>query len=470
MGAATRYAVLVGIPAALLLAVLHAAGHPAAADAPGWHPAAPAAGPVRLLAQVVVILAAARITGGLAARAGQPRVVGEMAAGLLLGPSLLGRAAPDAYGALFEPASLAPLQAVGQVGLVFYMFVVGLELDLGLLRGRGRAAVLVSHGSIVGPFLLGTLLAPWLYGRFAPPGTPFTGFALFLGTAMSVTAFPVLARIIAERGLAGTRVGALALACAAVDDVTAWTLLAAVVLLVRGPHGALPLPATLAGSLAFAALMLAAVRPALARAGARPGGDGRLTHERMAALLLFPLACALTTEWLGIHALFGAFLAGAVFPRRHPLARALARRLADFTVVFFLPLFFALTGLRVHFGPGAGWGDWKVFLAVVAVAAAGKLGGAALAARLSGMGWREAAAVGVLMNTRGLVELVVLNVGLEAGVISTGLFSVMVVMALATTAATAPLLAAIGPSRAPAAAGAGRVGIRPMRPLAGNRT
>lgn len=393
-----------------------------------------------LLAQIGVILAAARGVGLLCRRIRQPQVVGEMVAGILLGPSLLGWAFPDLSARLFPPASLGFLGALSQVGLLVYMFMVGLELDLRVLRERGRTAIATSNASMAAPLLLGVLLAFFLYSRLADPGVPFAAFALFMGAAMSVTAFPVLARILDERGLTGTPLGALSLACAAVGDVTAWCLLAGVVLLVRADPGGLPLWAMLAGSVAFVLFAVFGARRLLAgveRAFRRRGG---LSQDRLALVLGVALAFAWTTEWLGIHAVFGAFVAGAVMPRSDAFVAAVREKLGDFTVVLLLPLFFAFTGLRTDIGLVSGAEMWAWCVLIILVAVAGKFGGSTLAARATGMPWRESAALGVLMNTRGLMELVILSVGLEVGVISPTLFSMMVLMAVVTTLMTTPLL------------------------------
>ena len=400
-----------------------------------------------LIVQIAVIVIAARLVGVLFRRIGQPQVMGEMVAGILLGPSLLGWAAPELSAWLFPPGSLGFLNSISQIGLLVFMFLVGLELDPRLLREKGHAAVVTSHVSIVAPFFLGALLALYLYPRLSDGSVTFTGFALFMGAAMSVTAFPVLARILTERGLTRTRVGAVTLACAAVDDVTAWCILAGVVVLVRSGAEGLPLWATVGGSLLFVAVMVFGVRRLLAGLEGRFLREGRVTQDALAVILLVALASAWTTEYLGIHALFGAFLAGAVMPRDDGFVHALTGKLEDLTVVLLLPLFFAFTGLRTSIGLLSGAEMWGYCALIVAVAVAGKFGGSTLAARATGMSWRESGALGVLMNTRGLMELVILNIGLDIGVISPALFAMMVIMALATTFMTSPLLEWIYPTR-----------------------
>jgi Kef-type K+ transport system membrane component KefB len=399
-----------------------------------------------LLAEIVVVLLATRGAGSLFAKIRQPRVVGEMTAGILLGPSLLGTLAPAFSASLFPPDSLAHLRSLSQIGLILFMFLIGAELDIGELRRRGRTTVLTSLAGIAVPFVLGAALAVHLHRRLSPEGVPLLHLALFVGTAMSVTAFPVLARILAESNLIGTRIGTVAIACAAVDDVFAWSLLAAVVLLVRGSRDALPLPLTLGGTAAFVLLMIVVARPLLARLRWVDADRGGLTRDRLAILILLAFASAWVTERLGLHSVFGAFLMGCVLPRDRRLARDLEAGLAG-AVVLLLPLFFAETGLRTSVRLLDGTAMWLVCLLIILVAVAGKFGGAALAARVTGMPWREAAALGVLMNTRGLMELVILHVGLDVRVITPALFAMMVIMALVTTFMTTPILAWLDPAR-----------------------
>lgn len=401
----------------------------------------------QLVLQIAVILVAARVVGFLFQKINQPQVMGEMVAGILLGPSLLGWVAPGVSAALFPPASLSYLNALSQVGLVVFMFVVGLALDPSELKGYGHAAVLTSHVSIVAPFCLGGLTALYLYPRLSDDGVTFTGFALFMGSAMSITAFPVLARILSERGLVRSRMGTMAIACAAVDDVTGWCILAYIVVLVRVSHSGHPAWVTIAGSLAYVALMLFGVRrilPAFERAFRK---RDRLSDDLVAVIVVLVLTSALATEWLGIHLLFGAFLMGAIMPKTPEFTRYLLHKFESVTVVLLLPLFFAFTGLRTRIGVGGGGSIWLYSAIVIVVAITGKLGGSMLAARLAGMPWRESASLGILMNTRGLMELVILNIGLDIGVISPVMFSIMVLMALVTTFMTTPLLEWVYPAR-----------------------
>lgn len=397
-----------------------------------------------LLLQASVIIVAARLIGALARRLGQPAVIAEVLAGILLGPSLFGRVSKVGFEQLFPKASLPGLSLLSQVGLVFFMFLIGLELDPKLLRGRGKSSFAISAAGIVVPFGLGALLALQIFGTEAEAGVPEVSFVLFMGIAMSITAFPVLARILAERNLIRTELGSIALACAAADDVTAWCLLALVVSVVhsRGVGAAL---LTALWAALFVGGMLRLVRPLLARLGARITTRENLTQNVVALTFVLLLASALTSELLGIHALFGAFLFGTIMPRRGDYAHALAERLEDFVVVALLPLFFAYSGLRTELGLVTGLHDWLLCLTLIAVACLGKFGGSFCVARFTGMNRRDAAALGILMNTRGLMELIVLNVGLDLGVISPKIFTMMVIMALVTTVMTTPLLGLVSP-------------------------
>ncbi|HEV8123730.1 MAG TPA: cation:proton antiporter [Gemmatimonadales bacterium] len=400
-----------------------------------------------LLLQIGVILIVARTVGFLFRRINQPQVVGEMVAGILIGPSVLGWLAPGLSNALFPPASLGFLSALSQIGVLAFMFVVGLELNPQLMKGRGHTAVVTSHASIMFPFLLGSILALYLYPRVSDDSVTFTGFALFLGIAMSITAFPVLARILQERRLMNHPVGAIALACAAVDDVTAWCILAAVIVIVRASHAAMPLWLTIGGAAGFGLVMWFVARPLFRGLERVYQQRGKMTQNLLALILLLVFASAWLTETLGIHALFGAFVAGAVMPKGSGFVKALTERLEDIVVVLFLPLFFAFTGLRMTIGVVSGSEMWFYCGLIIVVAVVGKLVGSMLAARFTGLGWRESAAIGALMNTRGLIQLVVLNIGLDIGVISPALFAMMVLMALVTTFMTTPLLAVIYPRR-----------------------
>jgi Kef-type K+ transport system membrane component KefB len=397
--------------------------------------------PSVLLALVVVILTA-RATSALFGWLRQPPVIGEVIAGIILGPSLLGRLAPGVSSYVFPATVLPFLGVLAQIGVILFLFLVGLELDTDLLRRRSPAAATISVASMVTAFGLGVVLALWLYPRLATSDVPFTRFALFLGVAMSVTAFPVLVRILTDRGLQGSEMGSLAISCAGVDDVVAWCLLA----FVSGLGGTRPggVWSTLALTAGYVAGVLVLVRPALGWLVRRQERLGASTQALLGVLVLVMLISALTTEWIGVHALFGAFLVGAVVPHDSRLVRELGRKLQDLVVVLFLPAFFAFTGLRTQLDLVRGPEAWGLCLAITVVACLGKLGGTTAAALWSGFPWRYAVALGALMNTRGLMELIVLNVGLDQGVLSPTLFSMMVVMAVVTTLAGAPILDLVG--------------------------
>ncbi len=397
-----------------------------------------------LMIQIAVVVATGRVLARVVRYLGQPTVIAEVVAGIVLGPSLLGLLWPEGMAWLFPAAAMPGLSLVAQLGLVFFMFLVGLEFDPRLLQGRGHQSLVISWASILAPFGLGALLAWPLHASLAPEGVPFLSFALFLGAAMSITAFPVLARILAERGVLRTKLGAISLSCAAVDDVTAWCILAFVVSIARA-EGVRSAVVTTVLALLFIAVVWLGVRPLLRRLGPRQGQS--VSAETVAIAFFLLLVSATTTELIGIHALFGGFLLGAVMPRGGGLTQAITEKIEDFVTIVLLPLFFAYSGLRTHIGLLEDRSDWLVCGAIVLVACAGKFGGSALAARFVGLTWREASAIGILMNTRGLMELIVLNVGLDLGVLSPRLFTMMVIMALVTTWITSPLLERIYPRR-----------------------
>jgi len=385
-----------------------------------------------------VIIVTARLAGALFTRIGQPAVMGEIVGGVLLGPSALGAFWPAAYSTLLPPSIGSFLGLYAQIGIILYMFLVGLEFDPAVVRKSGYATLAISHAGIVVPFALGVALAFRLHPALAASAAPFGVFALFLGVSMSITAFPVLARILADRGLSRTPIGTIALACAAVDDATAWCLLALVVGTAQAQVSAALLTAVLA--LGFVAAMVWGVGPSMRRFAADLERDHVLSPAALGAMLVGVFASASATEWIGIHALFGAFLFGAVVPARSRVAAAVHERLHLVVTVIFLPAFFAYTGTRTEIGLISGLDDWIVCAMIILVACAGKFGGSAAAARLVGFTWRDSAALGLLMNTRGLVELIVLNIGLDLRILSPRLFTMLVVMALVTTFMTTPLL------------------------------
>jgi Kef-type K+ transport system membrane component KefB len=390
------------------------------------------------LLHVLLALAAVIVVGQILAKVfaylSQPPVIGEVVAGILLGPSLLGT---EISSLILPPASAPLLGVIAQLGIILYMFVVGLELNAKLLKDRLHTTVATSHTSILLPFLLGTLLSLFLYTRLSSSGVPFTSFALFMGVAISITAFPVMARILTDLRLARTQLGVVALGCAAVDDVTAWCLLAFVSGVVRARVGQGLW--VVAGTLVYITFMVAVVRPLLSRISSRHETDAP-ARATIAVFIVALLLSATVSEAIGIHAAFGAFLLGALIPAESAVARSFIAQLEAVVTILFLPAFFALTGMRTRIDLVSGLDQWLICGLIILVATVGKFGGSLVAARLTGAGWREAAALGTLMNTRGLIELIVLNIGLDLRVISPTLFAMMVLMALVTTMVTSPVL------------------------------
>jgi Kef-type K+ transport system membrane component KefB len=401
---------------------------------------------VLVLVQVLLVIALSRLMGQACRALKQPLVVGEIIAGIMLGPSLLGLIFPDLGAALFPPETLPYLDILSQIGLIFFMFLIGLELNPKYLKGQLDIAILTSHVSILVPFSLGSILALLLYPLVSNNQVSFTAFALFLGAAMSITAFPVLARIITENNLQKSKLGTLALTCAAVDDVTAWCLLAVAIAVTRTNSvvGAIP---TIVESLIYIAFMLVAVRWLLEKLEIHYQRKGKLTPLVLSWIYMGVVVSALITELIGIHLIFGAFLLGAVMPKNEDLVREIAEKTEDFVLIFLLPVFFAYSGLRTQIGLLNRPELWLLCGLVLTVAIVGKYVGTYVAARVSGVEKRDASALGWLMNTRGLTELIVLNIGLNFGVISPLLFAMLVIMALTTTFMTSPLLEWTYPKR-----------------------
>jgi Kef-type K+ transport system membrane component KefB len=396
-----------------------------------------------LLAQLIVILLTARLFGWVLRYFGQPSVIGEMVAGLVLGPVAFGALFPDLHAQLFPKASLGGLTSLSTLGLVLFMFVVGLETKP--QRGLGaqiRAAGLVGLCSVITPVLLGFAITPFLYRDLAPAGIGYWPFSVFVAAALSVTAFPVMARILKDRGLTQTRLGQLALNSAAVVDVFAWILVALVVEVVHAQGSARELLRITLGVAALIAALVWLVRPLLARLLARHAPQGELTAPVLATLIAGLLGSALVTDWLQLHAVFGAYLFGALLPRDEKLTLALTRRIEPLAIIVLMPLFFALAGLGTTTAAFTA-GKLMPLCLIVAAATVGKIAGGALGARLSGYGWRDSVSTGALMNARGLMELVIMKIGLDAGVIGPPMFTMLLVMALATTAMTGPVLALV---------------------------
>nr|WP_315249690.1 cation:proton antiporter [uncultured Flavobacterium sp.] len=392
-----------------------------------------------LLAQIIMIILVARLFGWFFKKIGQPSVIGEIIAGIALGPSLLGLYFPDFFHALFPANSLENLKFLSQIGLILFMFVIGMELDIKVLRNRAKEAVVISHASIVIPFALGIGLAYFVYDRFAPIGVKFLSFSLFMGIAMSITAFPVLARIVQERGMHKTKLGAIAITCAAADDITAWCLLAVVIAIVKaGTFESSMYIISLAAIYVLAMIYL--IKPFLKRIGDLYGSKDSLSKPVVAIFFLLLIISSYATELIGIHALFGAFMMGAIMPDVPKFRTVFIGKVEDVSVILLLPLFFVFTGLRTEIGLINEPYLWKVTGFIILVAVVGKFFGSALAAKFVGQSWRNSLIIGALMNTRGLMELIVLNIGLALGVLTSEVFTMMVIMALVTTFMTGPAL------------------------------
>ncbi len=389
--------------------------------------------------QLALILSASQLFGYLFKKIGQPAVMGEIVAGILLGPSLMGALMPGFSAFVFPASSMGNLQMLSQVGLILFMFVIGMELDVEVLKKQAGSAILISHFSIVIPFALGVSLAYFLYERYAPAGITFYAFALFCGIAMSITAFPVLARIIKERGISSTKLGTIALTSAAVGDVTAWCALAVIIAIARA--GSLNSSLyTIVWAVIYVSVMLFVIRPLLRKLAVNSSRDKLIKRSRLAIIFLILLGSSYMCEVIGIHALFGAFLAGVIMPHEWNFRKLLIDKIEDVALVLLLPLFFVFTGLRTHIGMINNPALWGACLAIIGVAVAGKFGGSALAAKLSGESTKDSLCIGALMNTRGLVELVVLNIGYDMHILTPEIFTMMVMMALVTTFMSNPLM------------------------------
>jgi len=392
-----------------------------------------------LLLQILTIIFTARTFGFIFNKIGQPTVIGEIIAGIFLGPSLLGMWMPEYSAFLFPKESLGNLQLLSQIGLVLFMFVIGMELDLKLLKNKAQDAVIISHASIIIPYALGMGLAYFIYDEFAPDGISFTAFSLFMGIAMSITAFPVLARIIHERNLTKTKLGTIAITCAAADDITAWCILAAVIAIVKAGSFVSSL-FTIAFVLGYLFVMIKLVQPFFKKIGEVYSNKESLSLNIIASIFGILLISSVITEVIGIHALFGAFLAGAIMPPSINFRKLIIDKVESVSLGLLLPLFFVFTGLRTQIGLLNNQHLWMVCGLIVLVAIAGKFGGSLLAARFVGQKWKDSLSIGILMNTRGLMELVALNIGYDLGVLSPEIFAMMVLMALVTTFMTGPAL------------------------------
>lgn len=395
-----------------------------------------------LLLQIITIILVARFFGFICKKIKQPTVIGEIVAGIFLGPSFIGSHFPEFSGFLFPKQSLSNLQFLSQIGLILFMFIVGMELDLKMLKNKAKDAVIISHASIIFPFTLGLGLAYYIYQTFAPPTINFLSFALFTGIAMSITAFPVLARIVQEKGLTKTKLGTIVITCAAADDITAWCILAAVIAIVKA-GSVLSSLYTIAMALAYVFIMLKLVRPFLKNVGDKYSNKEGLSKPIVAVFFITLLLSSYVTEVIGIHALFGAFMAGVIMPATTSFRNIFIEKVEDVSLVLLLPLFFVFTGLRTQIGLLNEPYLWEICGLIVLVAVTGKFVGSSLAAKFVGQSWKESLMIGALMNTRGLMELIVLNIGYDLGVLNPQVFAMMVIMALVTTFMTAPALSLI---------------------------
>ncbi|MGZ9676963.1 cation:proton antiporter [Flavobacterium sp. GNP001] len=392
-----------------------------------------------LLAQIVTIILVARFFGWVFRKIGQPSVIGEIIAGIVLGPSLLGMYFPEFSAILFPVASLGNLKFLSQIGLILFMFVIGMELDLKILKNKANEAIVISHASIIIPFALGIGLAYFVYNQFAPEGVTFLSFSLFMGIALSITAFPVLARIVQERGIHKTRLGAIVITCAAADDITAWCILAVVIAIVKAGNFVSSLY-IISLAVLYVVAMIYVVKPFLKRIGDLYGSKESIVKPVVAIFFLVLIMSSYVTEVIGIHALFGAFMAGVIMPDVPKFRTIFIEKVEDVALILLLPLFFVFTGLKTEIGLINDPYLWKVTGFIILVAVVGKFLGSALAAKFVGQSWRDSFTIGALMNTRGLMELIVLNIGLELKVLTPEVFTMMVIMALVTTFMTGPAL------------------------------
>jgi len=395
-----------------------------------------------LLLQIISILIVSRIFGYIFAKIGQPTVIGEILAGIVLGPSLLGYFYPDAFHFLFAAKSLGNLYILSQIGLILFMFTIGMDLNMGKLKEKMGVTYVVSHASILIPYFFGMLLAYYFYEEFAASRTDFISFALFIGISMSITAFPVLARIVQEKGLTKTHLGAMAIASAAINDVTAWCILAAAIAIAKTGSFISSLY-TIGFTVLYVVVMLFVVRPFLKRIGDIYSNSEVLNKSIIAFLLLILILSSFITQVIGIHALFGAFLAGVIMPQLPNFRRLVIEKIEDVSVTLLLPLFFVFTGLRTEIGLLNTPHLWLICGIFILVAVSGKFMGGAFSARILGETWKDSLSLGILMNTRGLMELIVLNIGYEMGILPPAIFVMLVIMALVTTFMTTPALSII---------------------------
>lgn len=390
---------------------------------------------------LALIIVVSRFIGSIFRKFGQPVVMGEVLGGIILGPSCIGFFFPQFTGIVFSPQSVSLLKHIAEIGILFYLFIIGLEIDLPRLSKSAKSAVLISQASIGLPFVLGLVFAGFIYDLYAPLGVGLLEFSIFLGVSLSVTAFPVLARILADSKLHRTSLAELALTCAAANDLTAWCLVAIISGLMHSALGDSAI--TLGLTVIYLGAMLFFVRPFVVKWSEKNVKAGRVPESSFSVIIVGALVSAAITEGIGIHGLFGAFLFGAIIPSESAIAHDLTERLQEFIRILFLPAFFALTGIQTQIGLLVNLQDWLVCGVIIGLAVLGKFGGTFLAARISGKSEKDATILGILMNTRGMVEIIVLNIGLSVGVITPTLFTILVIMAIVTTLMTGPLLSLI---------------------------
>lgn len=395
-----------------------------------------------LILQILVIIAFSRLLARLMSKIGQPTVIGEIIAGIMLGPSLLGLYAPEVFSFIFPVESLSKLEFLSQIGLMLFMFIIGMELDLGIIRSRAREALFISNAGIVIPYIMGVSLAYFLYEVFAPKGVGFISFSLFIGIALSITAFPVLARIVQERGMTKTALGTIVITSAAIDDISAWGILAIVVAIANA--GAITAAlVTILLSMVYIAFMIYLVKPFLNKLALKYTVHETISKTVVASVFSIMLISSFITEVIGIHALFGAFMAGIIMPENKRFKSIMTEKIEDVSLVLLLPLFFVFTGLRTEIGLLNEGRLWLYAALVMVIAITGKFAGTAIAARFVGLRWKDSLTIGALMNTRGLIELVALNIGYDIGILSPEIFTILVLMALITTFMTGPAMSLI---------------------------
>lgn len=388
---------------------------------------------------LLVVIAVARFFGFVFRSMNQPSVMGEVLGGIILGPSVLGYFFPGYMSVVFHADAMIFLKHIAETGIVLYLFVMGLEIDLHRLKKSARSAVAISQASIALPFVLGIGLASQIYTGYAPAGVGQLEFSLFVGVSLSITAFPVLARILMDSNLHKTQLGDLALTCAAIDDISAWCLVAVVTGIMKSSLSGAGW--TIGLTVLYILCMVLVIRPYVEKLIPRLEKTvERIPQALLAFAILGALGSAALTDLIGIHAFFGAFLFGAIIPHDSLLARDITEKLQDFVAILFLPAFFALTGVKTQLGLLSSAHDWMICIGITVLAILGKFGGAFAGAKISGSSTHEATTLGILMNTRGLVELIVLNIGLSVGVLTPTLFTMLVIMAIVTTFMTGPLL------------------------------